>query len=114
MPAELPFRMVVSDIANKQELGGKVGASGKVETGVVAIGDALLLLPEGLTATVKDIQVPFLVVSLFPCTNAVPSCDFRVWIVLCVPWRTPPLLSRVRHLPPKFAERCSRPLSSVC
>lgn len=53
----MPFRLVVSDLVNRQALAGKVGVSGKVEAGALAVGGRVLLVPQGAYAMVKDVQV---------------------------------------------------------
>lgn len=52
-----PLRMVVADLVAKPSLSGKVGIAGKVHSGAVAIGSALLLLPSNSVATVKSLEV---------------------------------------------------------
>ena len=55
--ADLPFRLVVTDTLKQQSLSGKAGVCGKVETGALMVGQAVLVMPAGLKATVKDLHV---------------------------------------------------------
>ena len=53
--AEAPFRMAISDVYRSQALGFAV--SGKVETGVLASGDVLSVVPLGQNATARSVTV---------------------------------------------------------
>lgn len=99
--------MVVSDVVSRQSLVGKAGVSGKVETGAVAVGARVLLMPHGVSALVKGVQVQAVsrpVAVAGECVDvgldSVPP-DFQPGCVLCHPEY--PL-----HLATRFLVRFSR------
>jgi elongation factor 1 alpha-like protein len=53
-PVQRPFRMVVSDVYRGQSL-GQVALAGRIEAGIVAPGDSLLLLPANELVQVKTV-----------------------------------------------------------
>lgn len=55
--ADLPFRMVITDIVKQQSLHGSIGVCGKIQTGAVVTGQRILIMPAGSKITVKDLQV---------------------------------------------------------
>jgi translation elongation factor EF-1alpha len=88
----MPLRIVVSDLVSKPSLVGKVGVGGKLDCGALAAGAQVYVLPAGMLATVKAMEVQGSAASLAVAgaavelgLNGVQGEDVAIGSCLCHP-----------------------------